>query len=75
MRKIHIQNQVYRYKVGKQHVKIIFPDRHVLVADFSQITGINWTDIERFAWKNRSGFPIKPSKIRAYIEKKLGEVI
>lgn len=60
-RKITVDGQVYRYKVGRGAVKVDGMP-HV---DFSRLTGWSWNDIERGTWKRY--FSITPRHVRQFI--------
>jgi len=67
MRKIHLNNEIWTYRVGKQHTVIFSPSGQKFLVDHSQMTGMNWDDIERAQWKGYwTG--ITPSHVKEYIQ-------
>jgi len=66
MRKVHINNQEWKYKIGKQHLVIESPLGEKQVVPFNELMNMNWNDIERATWKRY--FIIKPSDVKNYIE-------
>lgn len=69
MRKIHIDNEVYKYKVGGAHVKIRLPNGKSIAPTISEVTGLDWNSIERAIWKRY--FRITPNTIKEYLMKTL----
>lgn len=69
MRKVHIANKIYEYSIGMQHIRIKTPEGKILSPNFSEVTGLNWDNIERGIWKRY--FSIKPQQIKDYISKTL----
>ncbi len=59
MRSIHINNEIYFYKIGDFNVKVKLPNHNSICLSLAEITGINWDDIERNKWKGN--FFSKPS--------------
>jgi hypothetical protein len=66
MRKIHINNQIWKYHIGASNIIIESPLEEKRIVPFNELTGLNWTDIERAKWKKY--FMIKPSDVKKYIE-------
>ena len=69
MRKIHIDEKVWEYKIGKSHVEIRDPNNKKFAPDFSKVTGLDWDTIERGQWEGY--FSIKPHMIKNYIEENI----
>jgi hypothetical protein len=69
MRKVHINNQIWHYSIGKQNVIIESPEEIQWVVAFDKLLNMKWSDIERGQWKRY--FTIKPSNIKTYIESNL----
>jgi hypothetical protein len=65
MRKIHINNRIWKYHIGKQNVIIESPLGYKHIVPFNKLMDMNWTDIERAKWKRY--FIIKPSDIKKHI--------
>lgn len=75
MRKIHWNDKIYKYLVGRRGgIKIVLPDGKIVITDTSKVVGLSWTNIERICWKNRmKSYPVKPSQIKRFIENYLKE--
>lgn len=65
MRKVHINNRIWKYKIGKQNLIIESPLGYKHIVSFDKLMNMKWTDIERAQWKKY--FMIKPSDIKRHI--------
>ena len=66
-----INNELWKYKIGKGSVVIFSPLSVKFVVGYDKILGMNWDSIERYRWKNRGSdhyANIKPSHIAKWIE-------
>ncbi len=70
MRKIHLDDKIYQYRVGKGYVVIEFPDGHREVVADSTITGRTPDTIERGKWKKTTDGMVLPSHIKAWLEQR-----
>ncbi len=74
-RVVHINNEEWKYKVGEGYVNIFSPSgtRHNI--SLNEVTGEEWSNIERGRWKGWwKG--VRPHQVKNYIENNLikGEV-
>lgn len=70
MRKLHLDDGVYSYKIGKQNIVIRLPNGQKKLTNLSEVSGRSWEDIERVIHKNRKrGFSVYPHEIKAYLQK------
>lgn len=66
-RKIHIDEEEWIYRIGRQFIVIWSPNNNKYLTNLSEVSGLSWSNIERNIWKgNWKG--IKPSEIKKYIE-------
>jgi len=70
MRTIVVDGRTWKWGVGKQNIIVRAQDnnesRHI---DFSTLTGLSWTEIERGQWKR--WFKITPKHIAAWLNNSL----
>jgi len=69
MRKIVVNGKTFQYRIGKESVVFRNTHKKSFFADFSEITGWSWNDIERGMWKKY--FSITPHQIADYIRKSI----
>ena len=74
MRKIHIGNEEWEYRVGKETVVLQTPLGSKMYIGCHTIKGLSPDDFERGKWKKTSDGMITPSEIKAYIENKYMKV-
>jgi len=67
MRKIHLDGEIYQYRIGKGYVVIEFPDGHREVVSDSTITGRTNDALERGRWKKTSDGMVLPSHVKAWL--------
>jgi hypothetical protein len=65
MKKIHTDEGVYQYQVGRQNVLLFDPKGTKSVIPLSDISGLSWDQIERGKWKR--WFSVTPSMVRDFI--------
>lgn len=61
-RKINVLGRDFEYIIGRSFLKV----KGLPAVDFSTLTGMPWSDIERGVWKR--WFSVTPKDVRAYIE-------
>lgn len=62
----------WTWKAGRSTVAIRDPKRRKFAIPLPEITGCNWTQIERARWKQSPSICIvTPAKVKKYIERKL----
>ncbi len=67
MRKIHLDEQIYLYRIGRGYVVIEFPDGHREVISDSTITGRTPDTLERGRWKKTPDGMVLPSHVKAWL--------
>jgi hypothetical protein len=68
MRKLHINDEEWQYKIGKSGAIVIFPPNgRKVLTDASEVSGLSWDEVERGTWKG--WFHLKPSMIKDWIIK------
>jgi len=65
-RRLVINDQEYRYRIGSGGVRIVTPDGKNISVDMSTFSGWTWNDIERGYWKRY--FKVTPKDVRNWIE-------
>ena len=70
MRKLHIQEKEWKYKIFGSRIIIFDPYDKKFNVNMSDFTGMTWSELEKIAWK-RSWFQIKPSDVKEYIINKI----
>jgi hypothetical protein len=70
MRKIHLDEQIYQYRVGKGYVVITFPNGHREVVSDSTITGRTPDTLERGRWKKTTDGMVLPSHVKAWLKQR-----
>ncbi len=71
MRKVYINNEEWKYRIGALHVVIIFPDeKKGHFVDFPTLTGKSWNEIEKIGYY-KNYFNLTASKVKEYITKEL----
>jgi hypothetical protein len=71
MRKVHINGQVYQYKVGKGSTRIILPNGTTTHAFNHTIKGVTPDTFDRGQWKRTSDGSVTPAEVKAYIEREM----
>lgn len=72
-RKIHIDEEVWEYQLGKGNAVIKSSDNKKTVVDYSKLTGRSWGIIERGQRKKTSDGMVTPKHIKEYIQKYLSK--
>lgn len=78
MRKVHIQGKVWQYEIGRTAVVIKFPSPHQargFTVAANLVVERTPDDLERGRHKKSSNGMIKPSDVKAYIEKNLSAIV
>ncbi len=70
-RKIHLDNEVWEYQIGRTNVVIKSPASKKIVVGFCKLTGRSWDIIERGQWKKTTDGMVTPKDVRIYIQKHL----
>ena len=66
-RKVHIDGQVYHYKVARLFIVIVTPEGKKVLASHEDVSGLSWEVLERRAWK-KPAFAFTPGVVKKYIE-------
>ena len=71
MRKLHIANQEWQYRVGEGTVVVVPPDSDKkFYIKCHEIKGIPPDEFDRGKWKKNNNGMITPSELKAYIERR-----
>ena len=69
-RRVHIDDQVWRYRVGRSYISIWSPEGQRTTTDESAVTGIDYASLERAYWKGYAR-GVGPGEIKQWIQKNL----
>jgi NADP-dependent 3-hydroxy acid dehydrogenase YdfG len=69
LRRIEVHGHKYNYTIGKHRIRITNEENKSVSPDFSEVTGREWSDIERDSY-NKS-FAITPKDISEWIKNNL----
>ena len=70
MRKIHLGDDIWEYKIGKSNVVIFSPNKEKTVISYTDVPGWDkWfeEEMEKPSWTYED-FQVTPGKIKTYIE-------
>lgn len=70
-RKIHINNEVFLYKIGKGYVSIKLNNGKTIYPNLVEVTSKSWDVLERGQWKKTSDGYVLPSHIKDYLIKRV----
>ena len=69
MRRVHVNGEVYTYRVGKQSLVIRLPSGKSVCVGCAEVKGdMTPDDFDRGKWKSTSDGMILPSEVSKYIE-------
>ena len=68
MRKLHIGNEEWQYRVGDGTIVVVPPNGKKAYVPCHEVKGCSSDDFERGKWKKTSDGMITPSELKAYIE-------
>lgn len=69
-RAVHIDGEMWSYKVGRGGIKIKSPTGYGYDVDLSTFSGWSWDQLERAEWKG-NGFQVTPQRVKDYVERQL----
>jgi len=70
MRKLHIGNEEWQYKIGEGTVVVKTPDGKRFNIGCHEVKGLSPDDFDKGKWKKTSDGMITPSELKAYIERR-----
>lgn len=70
MRKLHINEEIWLYRIGRGHIVIKDPAGKKILTNQSDVSGVNWPELERGYWKGYFK-GITPSMVKDWIIKNI----
>ena len=69
MRKLHIGNEIWEYRVGSGTIVVVTPLGNKAYIPCHEVKGLSPDDFDRGKYKKTSDGTITPSELKAYIER------
>jgi hypothetical protein len=69
MRKLHIGNEEWQYRVGNGTIVVVTPLGSKVYIQCHKVKGLTPDEYDRGKWKKTSDGMITPSELKAYIER------